>query len=225
MSAKRRLWPIFLASAIGIAILCSLGMWQVRRLAWKNDLIATLNARMEEDPVPLAEALKRLADHQDIEYLRVETTGTLGTAHTIYKETIFYGQAGWEGLAPYHTDDGFDVLVDLGAIDEHGLVPKPVPELQAVVRLHNQGRGIFDNANNMEKNEWFWWDLPAMQKAAGMKEGAAPIILQAMANESGFQPSPPKVELHNNHLGYAITWFGLALALIGVAAAFVLKKA
>ena len=224
MSAKRRLWPVFLASVIGIAILCSLGMWQVRRLSWKNDLIATLNARMEEDAVPMSEALKRFADHQDVEYLKIEATGTLDLMHVIYKETIFYGQAGWEGLAPFHTDDGIDVLVDLGATDEPGLVPKPVPELQGVIRLHNQGRGIFDNDNNVEKNQWFWWDLPAMQKAAGMKEGAAPFILQAIGNESGFQASPPKVELHNNHLGYAITWFGLALALVGVVTAFVLRK-
>ena len=224
MSSKPRLWLVLLATLLGLGILCGLGTWQLKRLAWKNALIATLTDRMEQDPVPLAEALKRLSEHQDIEYLKVYATGELDAAHPLYKQTVFYGQGGWEGLAPYRSADGTEVLVDLGATDEYGLVPKPVPELQGVIRMHNQGRGFFDNANSPENNMWFWWDLPAMQKAAGMKEAAAPIILQALANESGFQPSPPKVELHNNHLGYAITWFGLALALAGVTTAFVLKK-
>ena len=224
MSAKPRLWPVFLATVLGISILCGLGTWQLKRLAWKNALIATLTDRMEQDPVPLAEALKRLNEHQDIEYLQVYATGEIDAAHTLYKQTVFYGQGGWEGLAPYRTADGTEVLVDLGASDENRLAPKPVPELLAIIRMHNQGRGFFDNANSSEGNAWFWWDLPAMQKAAGMRGDAAPIILQALANESGFQPSQPKVELHNNHLGYAITWFGLALALAGVATAFMLKK-
>ena len=224
LSVKPRLWPVLLATVLGLAILCGLGTWQLKRLAWKNALIATLTDRMEQEPVPLTEALKRLSAHQDIEYLKVYATGELDAAHTLYKQTVFYGQGGWEGLAPYRTTDGAEVLVDLGATDEHGLVPKPVPELLSIVRMHNQGRGYFDNSNSPESNTWFWWDLPTMQKAAGMKEAAAPIILQALGNESGFQASPPKVELHNNHLGYAITWFGLALALAGVAMAFVLKK-
>jgi len=224
LSGKRRLWPVLLASGIGIAILCGLGSWQVRRLSWKEGLIATLTDRMAQDPVELADALKMLADHKEVEYLKVFAAGELDPARTLYKQTVFYGQGGWEGLAPYRLADGTEVLIDLGATDEHGLVPKPVPELLGIIRLHNQGKGIFDNSNDPVGNQWFWWDIPAMQKAAGMKEGAAPIIVQSLGNESGFQAAPPKVELHNNHLGYAITWFGLALALAGVATAFMLKK-
>jgi surfeit locus 1 family protein len=224
MSGARRLWPILLASGIGIAVLCGLGSWQLRRLAWKNDLIATLNERMAQEPVDLADALKLMRENKDIEYLKVFVAGALDASHTLYKQTTFYGEAGWDGLVPYRLADGTEVLVDLGATDEYGLVPKPVPEFQGVIRLHDQGRGYFDNANDAAGNVWFWWDIPAMQKAAGMKEGALPFILQAMGNESGFQANPPKVELHNNHLGYAVTWFGLALALAGVATAFVLKK-
>ena len=215
---------MLLASGLSFLILCSLGTWQLKRLVWKEGLIASLTARMAEDPVPLADALKRLAAHEDVEYLKVYAKGMLDVAHPLYKQTVFYGQGGWEGLAPFHTDDGQDVLVDLGATDQRGLEPKPVPELLGVIRLHNLGRGYFDATNNVQNNEWFWWDLPAMQKAAGMKEGSVPIILQALGNESGYQAAPPKVELHNNHLGYAITWFGLAAALVGVTAAFVFQR-
>ena len=215
---------MLLAAGLVFIILCSLGTWQLKRLAWKEGLIATLTARMVDDPIPLADALKRFAAGEDVEYLKVFAKGTLDVAHPLYKQTVFYGLAGWEGLAPFQTEDGQQVLVDLGGTDLHGLVPKPVPDLLGVIRLHHLGRGYFDAPNNPQGNEWFWWDVPAMQKAASMKVGAVPIILQALGNESGFQAAPSKVELHNNHLGYAITWFGLAAALVGVTAAFVFQR-
>jgi surfeit locus 1 family protein len=92
------------------------------------------------------------------------------------------------------------------------------------VRLHRKGRGIFDNDNDEEGNTWYWWDLPAMQAAAEAPQNAkvAPFILQkpdiAFGATTSIQIHPAQVELSNNHLGYAITWFGLAAALLAVAA-------
>ena len=223
MGDKPRLWPVLLASGLGLVVLCSLGTWQLKRLAWKEGLIATLTARMVDDAVPLADALKRFTAGEDVEYLKVTAKGVLDIAHPLYKQTVFYETAGWEGLAPFQSVDGPQVLVDLGGTDQHGFVANQVPEVLGVIRLHHLGRGYFDPTNNVEKNEWFWWDLPAMQKAAAMKDGSPLIILQALGNESGFQASPAKVELNNNHLGYAITWFGMAAALVGVTAAFVFQ--
>ena len=224
MAGKPRLWPVVLATALGLLVLCSLGTWQLKRLAWKQGLIATLTARMADDPVQLADAVKRFNAGEDVEYLKVFAKGALDVAHPLYKQTVIDDQAGWEGLVPFQSEDGRQVLVDLGATVQHGLVPKPVPQLLGIIRLHHLGRGTFDAANNVAKNQWFWWDLPAMQKAAAMKEGSPLFIVQALGNESGFQASPAKVELNNKHLGYAITWFGLAAALVGVAAAFVFQR-
>ena len=224
MAVKPRLWPVLMASALGLLMLCSLGSWQLRRLAWKESLIATLTARMADDPIPLADALKRFNAGDDVEYLKVTAKGALDIAHPLYKQTVFYDMAGWEGLVPFQSEDGARVLVDLGGTDQYGLVPKAVPELTGIIRLHHLGRGYFDADNNVTKNQWFWWDLPAMQKAAGIKDGSPLIIVQAFGNESGFQASPPTVELNNNHLGYAITWFGMAAALLGVTGAFVFQR-
>lgn len=215
---------MLVAAAAGLIILCGLGTWQVKRLAWKEGLIATLEARMAQAPIPLAEALKRVQAGEDVEYLKVSARGQLDTSHVLLKQTTFKTTAGWEGLAPFRADDGSEVLVDLGAASSRDLAVQPVTEITGTLRLHNLGKGIFDPANNAASNEWFWWDVPAMQKAAGMKDGAAWVILQAEDNSSGFTASTPKVELRNNHLGYAITWFGLAAALVGVTAAFVLRK-
>ena len=216
----RRLWPLILASGIGFIILCGLGTWQVERLAQKQALIATLQSRMGAAPVPLAQALNRT----DAEYLKVTATGELDAAHVLYKQTIFRGLAGWEAIAPFRTSDAIEVLVDLGAAPTKDQAPKAISEVTGILRLHDKGKGVFDNANNVAANEWFWWDLPAMRQAAGLGATAAPVILQVLANDSGYEASEPKVELANNHLGYAITWFGLAAALAGVTAAFVFQR-
>jgi len=219
VSGVRRLWPVLVASGLGIAVLCGLGTWQVQRLAQKQALIATLEARMIAAPVPLASAITQAG----AEYLKVQATGRLDVAHVLYKQTVFRGLAGWEAIAPFQTDDGVSVLVDLGASESREQLLKPINQVTGILRLHNKGRGIFDNENSSSQNQWFWWDLPQMQAAAGIR-GAPPVILQALANESGFEAAEPKVELDNNHLGYAVTWFGLAVALVGVTLAFVLKK-
>ncbi|MBG1233418.1 SURF1 family protein [Aestuariivirga litoralis] len=225
MIKKRRLWPVLLAAALGLIVLCSLGTWQMKRLAWKQGLIATLHERMAQEAIPLADALKRYQAGEDVEYLKVSAKGTFDPAHVQLKQTTFKGLAAWEGLAGFHAEDGQDVLVDLGAAPARDVAVKPVMEVTGIIRLHNLGRGTFDPTNNPAANEWYWWDVPALQQAAGLKAGTPPVILQAFENASGFTAAEAKVELRNNHLGYAITWYGLACALVGVTLAFVLRKA
>ena len=125
----------------------------------------------------------------------------------------------WEAIAPFKAEDGSTVLVDLGVATA---TPTSLSQLNGIVRLHNKGKGYFDNDNSAANNEWFWWDVPAMQKAAGFSGPL--VIVQSLQSEAGFEAAEAKVELANNHLGYAITWFGLALALLGVSAAFMLRK-
>ncbi len=220
MSTQRRLWPVLVASGLGIIVLCGLGTWQVERLAQKLALIATLQQRMAAEPLAMVEALKQ----PDAEYLKVKATGSLDVTHVLYKQAIFHGLGGWEAIAPFKTERGTEVLVDLGSTANKDQAAKPITEVTGILRLHNKGRGYFDNDNNPAQNQWFWWDLTAMQKAAGLSAEAPRLIVQALANDSGFEAAEPKVELANNHLGYAITWFGLAMALAGVTLAFVLKK-
>ncbi len=215
----RRVWPVLVATIVGLAILCSLGFWQVQRLGQKEALIAALQLRMNEAPVPLADALKRVSAGEDVEYLKVTASGALDLTHILKKQSSFKGMPAWEAIAPFKAEDGSTVLVDLGVATAP---PTSLSQLNGIVRLHNKGRGYFDNDNSAANNEWFWWDVPAMQKAAGFSGPL--VIVQSLQSEAGFEAAEAKVELANNHLGYAITWFGLALALLGVSAAFMLRK-
>ena len=220
---KPRIWPILLASAIGIAILLGLGVWQVQRLAWKEGLIAELDSRMKAEPISLQQALEKKAAGQEIEYVKVKLTGQLD-GNSLRKVASINGEPGWEILSPFKTVDGQLVLVDLGSIAENQTFSaNTAPQnFEAVIRTHNKGAGFFDADNDPEKNIWYWWDLPEMMATAFAKSDGVPVpfILQILpsVNDKNMPFSEaPKVELTNNHLGYAITWFGLAAALAGVA--------
>jgi surfeit locus 1 family protein len=214
-----RAWPVLVASACGIAVLCSLGVWQVQRLGQKEKLIAELKGRMAQAPVSLAEALKRFSAGEDVEYLKVFEQGKFDLAHVLKKQTTYKGMPAWEAIAPFKAVDGLEVLVDLGVAVQPASLPSSV---DGILRLHNKGRGYFDNDNSAAENAWFWWDLPAMQKSAGISGPL--VIVQSLQSGGGFEAAEARVELANNHLGYAITWFGLAAALAGVAGAFLLGK-
>lgn len=223
----KKLMPLLLSSAIGIALLCSLGTWQVFRLAEKTKMIAALDARMIAAPIALSEALERQAKGENIEYLKVSAEGHSDPAHALSKVSSYNGNPGWDIIQPFTSTDGIFVLVDVGVAPEKQIAaPSTSTEtVTGVIRLHHKGRGFFDNDNDEAGNTWYWWDVPAMQAAAGAPADAkiAPFILQKLPD--GIITGPPfaekpKVELNNNHLGYAITWFGLAAALLAVTGFF-----
>ncbi len=90
--------------------------------------------------------------------------------------------------------------------------------------------GLFAPANDVAHNLWYWPDVAAMQSSAfaGMDVRASSFWIDADA-----QPEPPgglprggvtRLDLPNRHLQYALTWYGLALTLIGVYGAFAISR-
>ncbi len=224
----KRLWPLALATTIGLIILCGLGTWQIFRLAEKTKLIAQLEARMDAPAITLADAVERQAKGEDIEYMMVKAEGQIDTAHTLAKITSYEGKPGWEIIAPFTSSDSIFVLIDYGPSATKKIADPNVntQTIYGMVRSHKKGRGLFDNDNDEAGNTWYWWDLPAMWSAAQAPQDVkiAPFVLQQPDLAYGFTTSirerPAQVELSNNHLGYAITWFGLAAALLAVAGFF-----
>jgi len=70
--------------------------------------------------------------------------------------------------------------------------------------------------NEPAKNVWFFYDLPAMGRALGASE-LAPFYLEASVDPQAPEGAPlggqTRFQLPDNHLGYAFTWFSLAIAL------------
>jgi surfeit locus 1 family protein len=198
---KPRIWPILLASAIGLAILISLGVWQVQRLAWKNALIANFDKT------------------------KVSITGHFTDATPRRLLSTYEGGPAWLLLQGFETDDGKALLVSLGKIPQDASLPKNITAkltLTGHLQNHNQGRGYFDVENKPVENQWYYWDVDAMLGQPS-NNGEVLHLVPGSPGTEGLFVEPPKADLRNNHLGYAITWFGLAAALLVMTGVFVLR--
>jgi surfeit locus 1 family protein len=234
---KHLLWP-GLAALAGLAVLISLGNWQMQRLAWKNHLIAAIAERAHAAPVSLAAADAAAARGEDIEYTRVEATGHLINDREIhyYALDATHGP-GFYIITPLKLADGSVALVNRGFVPNDLKSPSRRPAGQITEEVHIVGllrapdkQGMFVPANEPGRNIWYWRDITAMGAAAAADEGARvhPFFIDAEA-----EPAPPggwpkggvtRLELPNRHFEYALTWYGLAGALVAVFAAFAVGR-
>ena len=228
---RTRLWPVLLAAGIGVAILCSLGVWQVKRLAWKEGLIAEIDQRMSAEPVPLDEALEKFLAGQRIAYMKVSAKGRYSASRPLRLLSSSRGAPAWELIQGFEQDRGSPVLVNRGKLPTEAAIPSAPSASVEIIGLlvwHDQGRGQFDVDNKPDQNIWTWWDVVAMSNqfpATHVDPNYAVIhLLPGSPGTEGLQVDVAKANLRNNHLGYAITWFGLAAALIGVTGVFIWRQ-
>jgi surfeit locus 1 family protein len=228
---KRRIWPVLLASAIGLAILLTLGVWQVQRLAWKQNLIAEADAALSAAPVPLDEALAKVMAGEKREFVKVSARGTFAPREPLRLLTTVNGTAAWQLVHGFEQSNGAPVLVNRGKIAQGRELPPPTAEEVEVVGLlvwHDQGRGRFDVDNKPDQNEWYWWDVVAMSNqfsATHLHPNYAVLnLLPDQPGTQGLVVEQPKANLRNNHLGYAITWFGLAAVLVVMTVIFMKQR-
>lgn len=232
---KPRIWPIVLWAGLGIAVLLALGTWQLFRLGEKQALLAEIAERAKAAPLSLTEVLARRDAGTDIEFDAVKLRGVFDHASERHKLASFEGSPGWQIITPFKSDEGIVALVDRGVVpadkkDAAKRNESSAPmELNAVVRAHSHERGFFDPDNDAEANLWYWWDVPAMLSsvAIGPDLQVAPFILQELpgSDPNRFpRPAGPDVQLRNNHLQYAITWFSFAATLLVIAGLFIRKQ-
>lgn len=228
-------WLLTLATAISLAILLALGTWQVERLAWKEGLTATIESRVGAQPVPLADA-EKIAP-VDLEYQPVTASGAF--RHDL--EQFFFatheGQSGWFVYTPLDLDDGRVIFVNRGFVpyDRKDPATRLEGQIQGRVTVTGLARAALAAKpssllpdNDLAKNIFYWKDLAAMTGNAGLDPAkVVPFFIdQTKSDIPGGYPvgGVTIVDLPNNHLQYAVTWYGLALALAGVYAAMLLRR-
>ena len=207
----------------GAAILVSLGVWQMQRLAWKEGVLANIETRIAAEPV----SLPANPDPEADAYLPVEVTGTLGASYLQVLVSKKNAGAGYRIIRPMFLDNG-DVLVDLGFVataDAGGLKFEEGPPLTIVGNLQwPQEVDKFTPEPDFENNIWFARDVEAMAEALNTR----PIlVVRREAPQLGGPLSPMPVDtaaIPNDHLQYAITWFSLALIWV-VMTFFFLRRA
>ena len=157
----------------------------------------------------------------------VKVRGSFDHASERHKLATFEGSSGWQIITPFRSDEGVVALVDRGVVPDDLRDPSArtenaaAQELTAVVRAHGNERGFFDPENDADGNVWYWWDVPAMLSSVAIAPDmkVAPFILQALpgGDPNAFpRAGKPDVQLRNNHLQYAITWFSLALSCLSL---------
>lgn len=229
-SRVRRLrWWVWLFSDFGLfwfVAFAGLGNWQVHRLAWKLDLIKTVDRRIHADPVaPPGPATWSPAATAAEVYLHVRAHGVFLDRETLTQAVADSGSGYWV-MTPLKTDDGLVILVNRGFVPpEHsalasraqGQLTGPVV-VTGLLRL-SEPKGGFLQTNDPANDQWHSRDVPAIARARGLS-GVAPYFIDADAtpNPGGFPlGGQTVVEFPNNHLVYAITWYTLALMVVGAA--------
>jgi len=207
---KPQVWPVLLSSGIGVVILLWLGVWQMQRLQWKEALLAEMEAQLGNRKLHLTGKFDGLA---------------------LRKISTLKGGPGFEIIQAFSKTDGGAVLVVRGIAGE-GQSPPPLEvaiEVTGIIKPHDGGQGLFDPDNDAMANRWYWWDVPAMyQASAGVAARHAVEVLHLLPGSPGTEGlfvEQPEASLRNNHLGYAITWFGLAAVLVVMTGLFLRQRA
>ena len=240
---SRGLFWVTLSAALALAILAALGTWQLQRMAWKEALIEQIAVRAKAEPIFLDGAATLFRAGEDLEYTPVRARGRF-----LHNQEMFYFASGPKGpgyhvYTPLIGPSGDVLLVNRGFITEGerkldrslGSDPAPLSEVVGLLRSPEK-KSLFAPANDRDHNLWFWRDQKGMaDQALGAgseaRKKALPFFIEAVSAPAGaeLRPGTPRggvtrLELPNRHLEYALTWFGLGLALIGVYVVFVRNR-
>ncbi|MDX2204824.1 MAG: SURF1 family protein [Hyphomicrobiaceae bacterium] len=230
LTAARLLWPS-LAALIALAVLVGLGAWQLQRKAWKEAIIARIATRATAPPVDLVGLLTATHAEPDLEYTHVSVRGRYLHDKERYLYAPQQSGLGWQVLTPLATPAGVVVWVNRGSVPDARRAPETRKEgqvdgLVTVTGLLREPRaGAFTPGNDADRNIWYWADvggLTASALAAGTT--VLPVVVEADASQTPPGGLPKggvtRLIIPNRHLEYAVTWFGLALTLVGVFVVF-----
>jgi len=220
------LWPSLFTLA-ALAALIALGVWQLERLEWKQALIEERQSRSAAPAIALPEDL---AAPGDLAFRKARLSGRFLHDHEFYLAArTRHGQVGLHVVTPFALQDGRVVLVDRGWIPDRRRDPATRPdgqlagalELTGLVRLPGwTGYSWLRPDNQPDENLWFWVDPAAMAAATGLDPASGPVVSEVYvdagpAENPGGWPvgGQTRLDLPNDHLQYALTWFALAIAL------------
>lgn len=200
-----------------LALTVGLGVWQLERLAWKRGLLSDIDRAEAAPPVALP------ADPKPFEKVRL---------HGRMRDDLraFYGSEvrstpsgaalGAQLITPLERPDGPPVLIDRGWLPDGAAAPTDPGDVTVIgyVRPPEHPSWLAPATDLAAKR--FWSLDPAAIGAALDLPAVAPFTIVALGHGGVPEPASALPRPPNDHLGYAITWFGLAACLIVVFAAY-----
>lgn len=212
-----------IVTALAMIILIGLGTWQLARLKWKSDLLRDMAVHESADPITVSDALA-LKDGA----WRPVSMGPCEISDTdiIPMHSALEGTVGYRWLAGC-TYQGQALLLDLGfseSADAH------FGSIRAIIVGHLrpiEAKSTFAPINNLNTSDWYWREPALLRQALkiDIRDDYFVVVDLKASNLSidGLQQVPMTASLSNRHLEYALTWYGLALSLLGVYIAMAIK--
>jgi len=193
-----------------ITLLFSLGTWQLYRLQWKQDLISQIDRGLKSTPIKYTKTVNN-------NYQRVFLEGQYNFENQIYLYSLNKkGQPGFDVITPFQTLDSENILINRGWINKE---MKNKAEINLVNKNLTQGllrkivkKNIFKPDNDIEKNVWFSININEIQEITGKNFSNFVLFLE---DKTINLPTPKKItiDVPNNHLKYAITWYSISISI------------
>jgi len=206
-----------------LVVLIGLGVWQLQRLAVKQEIIAFRETAFSAAAVELP--ARAGASPMALAWRRVHVTGRFDHANEFHLWSLRDGQPGYEVLTPLTRTDnapGQVLLVDRGwvpvnrkdiATRAESAVAGEV-KVQGFVRVDLDARGPVTPVNSPATNTWYSVDYAAMGRHAGLYLRELVVVADATPTPGGLPIGRAELPpIPNRHLEYALTWFSLAGAL------------
>ena len=193
-----------------ITLFCSLGTWQLYRLQWKQDLINQISEGLNSVPIQYSQNINK-------NYQRVTLVGKYNFKNQIYLYNLNKkGQPGFDVITPFETLNKENVLINRGWIKKefknNPRINSFSKNIKGLLKESNK-KNIFTPENDLKENIWFSINLNEIQKLTGKKFNKFIVYLE---DEKINTPKPKEItiDLPNNHLKYAITWYSISISIL-----------
>jgi surfeit locus 1 family protein len=237
---NRRSWRFWLALILvptALVILLSLGTWQVNRLHWKETLLAAIEERSTAPAIAISEVERQRQADEPIDYRHATASGRYLHEKERHFLATFQGQSGFYVYTPLELADGRYLFVNRGFVpyDRKDASTRPEGQIEGVQTVIGLARAELTEKpsslvpdNDEKANIFYWKDLTRMAASVDLPaDRVLPFFLDADATPvAGGLPKGgvTQIDLPNNHMQYAITWYGLAVALIAVSLAGLFRR-
>ncbi len=193
-----------------IILFCCLGTWQLYRLQWKQELISQISQGLNSEPIIYSEQIKK-------NYQRVTLTGNYNFKDQIYLYSLNEeGQPGFDVITPFKTLNKENVLINRGWIKKEFKGKKEINfSSKNITGLLKEGKrkNIFTPENDLKENIWFYINIDEVQRFTGKKFNKFIVYLEDK-NFSAPKPKNITIDVPNNHLKYAITWYSISISIL-----------
>jgi len=195
-----------------ITLFCALGTWQLYRLQWKTELISEITFGLDSTPIKYSNTLKK-------NYQRVVSDGRFNFEDQIYLYSLNEsGKPGYDVITPYKTLKNENVLVNRGWINKNLKGNLQINLKENEVKITGLLReiykaNIFKPKNDLKNNIWFTLDANDLKELTGKQFSNYMIFLEKPKNKV-LMPKKVSINVPNNHLKYAITWYSIAISIL-----------